>query len=470
MPRASSAAALAGLEDGEAAHRTDPGRPDLLAQAVGPLLGLVLERLAAVELVHVRQHLARSLGVSALDECGRVRGVAQQQVGVEYDVAEVEAQSVLVRRDVAVRWPRLRRVQHAPHGGEQDREPVARLRRVVVRPEQVAESGPGHDPSPVRRQDLDQRPRLSRPPGGDRHLRALDRDRERSQDRDGDRPVGTVVADRAPVEDVNRRAAAGVRAASRARDRSVPSASGSRPISTSTRATAGPAPPADQIDRASVSASRARAGSSRTVASSSRASASRSAARTSRAAATARRACSAAAARWPRMAATRPVVVRAIGSRSCGAIRSASAAALLGLVRRFVGSEQGLTGQRGHEHLHVAGPAGQLRRLGVGGTALLLVPERPVDVARPDQAQGGPGRTQPAAEGDRALEVPQRLVELAGTGECLAQVVQRPPPGAREGRTAGPSGPPRGRRRTPGRSARRPADDGCAPRVRGSPS
>ena len=134
--------------------------------------------------------------------------------------------------------------------------------RIVVRPEQVAEPSPGHDPPAVRRQDLDERPRLSRPPGRQRHLGALDRDRERSQDRDGDRPASAVVPDRAAADGTWIPSRRRMRAASRARDRSVPSASGSRPISTSTRAAAGPAPPADQIDSASVSASRARAGSS----------------------------------------------------------------------------------------------------------------------------------------------------------------------------------------------------------------
>ena len=38
------------------------------------------------------QHFARSLGVPALDQGSRVRRIAEQHVGVEYDVAEVEAQ------------------------------------------------------------------------------------------------------------------------------------------------------------------------------------------------------------------------------------------------------------------------------------------------------------------------------------------------------------------------------------------
>ena len=423
MPRASPPRPARDRSDRQAAHRPDPGRPDLLAQAVGPLLGLVLERVPAVEVVHVRQHLARALGVAALAERGRVGGIAQQQVGVEDDRAEVEAYAVLVRRDVAVRRPRLRGVEHPSNGGEQDREPVPvragsssgqsrsqSRARVTTRPRCAAriltsvracfdrQAGSGTSaPSTVTVNG----PRTAIGHGAGRRSPTP-------------RPPGTWTSSR-------RRK----RAASRARDRSVPSASGNRPISTSTRATAGPAPPADQIDSASVSASRARAGSSTTVASSSRASASRSDARTARAAATARAACSAAAARSPRTTATRPADVSASGSRSRGASRSASAAASSASGVGFVGCQQGLAGQRRHQHLHVAGAAGELHRLGVGGAALLLVAPRPVDVGRPDQAQGRPGRSQPAAQGDRALEVPERLVQLPGAGECLTEVVQR---------------------------------------------
>jgi len=46
-------------------------------------------------------------------------------------------------------------------------------------------------------------------------------------------------------------------------------------------------------------------------------------------------------------------------------------------------------------------------------------------VRRADQAQCCPSRTQPPAEGDRALEVPERFIELPGTCERLAHVVQR---------------------------------------------
>ena len=68
--------------------------------------------------------------------------------------------------------------------------------------------------------------------------------------------------------------------------------------------------------------------------------------------------------------------------------------------------------------------AAQLDRLTVGGEAALPVPPQPVDTGDADQTQRGAGRSQPTAQRHRALEVPERFVELAGAGERLAQVVQ----------------------------------------------
>ena len=245
-------------------------------------------------------------------------------------------------------------------------------------------------------------------------------------------------------------------AASRAVDRSAPSASGSRPISTSSRAASGRAPPPDQIDQGLAQGVSGSAEDRDTAASSSSASASRSASTFRTRADDGTRAWSAAADRSPRVRASRPAVIRARGRRSSAASRSASADVVLAAVGcRVVGRQQSTAAESRDQHLDVAGAARQLDRLRVGRAGLLVMTQH-ADGCR----RCRPGRGRPAPDPAVGTRRPSTRrcqsasPKLARPGERLAEVVQRRRLQSWRAGQAGHPGRLPPRPRPPGRSGR----------------
>ena len=119
--------------------------------------------------------------------------------------------------------------------------------------------------------------------------------------------------------------------------------------------------------------------------------------------------------------------------------------------------DPGQAGQGRHQDLRLAGPRGRARRPPGSGGGLARRARRHGRSPRGRAARGRCARPEAAAEGDRASEVPTRLVVLPEVGERLREVVQGGGPAAgsvtgvrRLQRGPGSGGPRRTSRRRAG--------------------